>query len=419
MSQVSTASSPRWLQLIATLLSSAVGNAATILATAWLVRDLGGEAFGRVALLSSSAVALGTIASSGVGLYLIRLCASTSINGPDLNVRARAALIWGQGSAAALTLGLLAFGLLKTDRPVWELLAAALALHAFTADAAAKNRLIGHQRVLALAAATVGGALLSVAAQLAGALYAGPDGYLTGFALGTCAQFLCSWWTCRHQLPIAERISWRQACATLSSHEFRGFVLPATLSASLVPLTHWVANLIAVQKTQRYSDVAILAVAMQLFNVVIFTPTVLNKLVLPRTIQHYGSNSSESNRHHTYRQVGLVMLLTAPAPLLTWLLGTQIAHLYRFEVEAMSVVYCFALASVFACACIPISNYLVSQSRMGLGLLTNSAWTLCYLGIATYLPGGASAVGYGLMTAYACSLAFALFLLATSESRRA
>lgn len=408
---------PRWLQMLATLLSSAVGNASTVIATALLVRHLGGESFGHAALLTSAAVALGTVTSSGVGLYVIRAGARPEAVCGDAP-KFSASRLYGQGLALLLGVCMLLHGLIQEVRPLYEYVVAMVALHLITADGLCKHRLIGRQHVLALAMATVAGALMSAGFQLAGAWTYGTPGYLAGFAAGSACQYAASAFACSVHFPSTPRVSLTASLRSLLDREFSGFVVPATLSASIVPLAHWAANFVAAQKTQRYGDVAVLTVAMQLFNIVIFAPTVLNKIILPRTIQAYARQSGQASRRDTYRQTAVTLLLATPAPVLAWALGDQLMALYKFDINTLPVVLCYAIGSVFACACIPISNYLVSHARMGLGLLTNGLWATTYLGLSALLPGGAVAVGFALMTAYGLNLAFALGLLSLLEPHR-
>lgn len=398
----------RGVNALTTLLSSAIGNFCTILATALLVRQFGAESFGRVALLSSTAIALATVTASGIGLYVVRNAATEAGGGSCL----RTAWLWGQGLAGLLGFAVLVAALLEPGRVWQDHVMAAIAMQFINADALAKNSLIGHQRVLPLAQATLVGALLSVAMQLGGAWALGPSGYLLGFMLGAATQAGVSHWTARRELPMPPPSSWANAWRRVRDRELLHFVVPATLAASLVPLAHWGASVIAAGKTARYAEVAVLTVAMQFFNIVIFTPTVLNKIVLPHTIRRYQQPGQDS-RAHTLHQTLWMLLLTAPAPLLCWLLGEQIASLYRFEDRTQAeVVVWFVLASVFACASIPISNYLVSHARMQLGLVTNLFWAAVYLGGTLWLPGGAIAVAHAVVLAYGANLVFAVLLVA-------
>lgn len=406
----------------ATVGSSVASNLSTVIATALLVRSLGTETFGRVAFISAAASALSSFATAGLALFVIR---SISIAAHDPQTartsaaEVRAASVCGQLIAAVIAAALILYGyLMQHELAPSGFVLAALALPFVTADALSKNRLIGHQHIGALSLATVAGTLTLLSIQLVGAYLYGPQGYLVGFLLGSVFQFGCSQLACRTTIATARpKPSWPELRDCLKSRAFKNFVVPATLAASMVPVAHWCANLIAVNKAARYSDVAILTVAMQFFNMVVFLPTVLNKIILPWTIRKYSISASADNKAHTRRQALLTFLLTCPTPLLLWLLSGSISSLYRFsDASSMQVVYCFVAAGILASTSISISNYLVSSEKMALGLTINALWTLTYLGLAVLLPGGAVAVGRGLVLAYAASLGLALYLLATHRS---
>ncbi|TDP71436.1 hypothetical protein [Roseateles toxinivorans] len=402
--------------------SSVASNLSTVIATALLVRSLGTETFGRVAFISTAASALSSFATAGLALYIIRSISMVTHHPETERTSAAevtAASLCGQLIAACIAALLILYGYwVQRDLGPGGFALAALALPFITADALAKNKLIGHQHIGALSLVTVLGTLILVGMQLAGALAFGPLGYLVGFLLGSVFQCGCSQLACRVTISTVQpRPTWQELRDSLSSKAFKSFVVPATLAASMVPVAHWCANLIAVNKAARYSDVAILTVAMQFFNMVVFLPTVLNKIILPWTIRKYSTSDSADNKAHTRRQALLTFLLTCPAPLVLWLLSGPISSLYRFsDASSMHVVYCFVAAGILASTSIAISNYLVSSEKMALGLTINALWTVTYLGLALLMPGGAIAVGWGLMLAYAASLGLALYLLATHRS---
>ena len=401
------------LQVGITLLSSTLGNVLTVLLTGWLVRSLGAEAFGRVAILSSAATALGNVTASGAALYVVRATSVGASGGSGEATRRAlgAAALAGQLFAALFTGAglLLALGQQEVlGLTEWALVA--LALHVITADIHAKNCLIGYQKVLPLSVATLAGAVLSSLCQFTGARLGGPPGYLAGFAMGTVLQLLSSRLVLVRVMGRTPPLGLGARWAGIREPAFLRFVLPATLSASLVPGSHWCANAIAAAKAGQYADVAVLTVAMQFFNLVIFVPTVLNKIVLPRTIRDYNSRQGLSEtRRHALGQAALMFGLSIAAPVLVWAFSGPIQKAYLFSApEQLWTLYAFCAASAFACAGIPISNYVVSHQKMAFGLLTNVLWAGAYLLLAWMLPGTALAVGLALLIAYVLTLAVAV-----------
>ncbi len=240
-------------------------------------------------------------------------------------------------------------------------------------------------------------------------------GYTIGFATGTGLQAAASWLACKRNLapmgPIPQGIFKR-----LRDVDFIELVAMGTLSACIVPLAHWLNTLIAAHKTADYGEVATLTVAMQFFNMVIFVPTILNKIILPKTIKEDAGRHVDESRRDAYRQSLKMVLHTAPMLLVVWLFSGPIAAIYRFAShDGITVIMCFVGASVLACAAIPLSNYFVSHSRMKQGLLGNAAWAAAYLGLAMTIPGGAIGAAVSLLCAYAINLLLAFVLVKASH----
>jgi O-antigen/teichoic acid export membrane protein len=396
------------------LLSSTLGNVLTVVGTAFLVRMLGGETFGKAVLLTSAAITLGTVTSSGICLHILRTTARV-VSCEEIRAQVWIGTIMGQGIAALITVGLLTMGLLQDGRSLFEYLLTGLSLHFTTSDALSKNRLIGGQRLIPLAGATIFGSISTVGLQLLGAWIEGPRGYLIGFAAGTGLQALASWLACRAVLPAMG--DWPLGIfRQMRDRELLEFVTLGTLSACVVPLAHWLNSLIAVHKMNSYGEVATLTIAMQFFNMVIFVPTILNKIILPKTIKDDFNRDVDDSRREAGRQTWKMVLHTAPILLVIWALSGPITTVYRFPTnDSIAVILCFVGASVLACAAIPLSNYFVSHSKMKRGLVGNILWAATYLGLAWVLPGGAISTAISLLCAYALNLLIALYLVKASH----
>jgi hypothetical protein len=176
-----------------------------------------------------------------------------------------------------------------------------LSLHFTTSDALSKNRLVGGQRLMPLAGATIFGSICTVGLQLLGAYIAGPRGYMIGFAMGTGLNALSSWLACQASLPKMGALP-IGIFRRMRERELLGFITLGTLAACVVPLAHWLNSLIAAHKMNSYGEVAMLTIAMQFFNMVIFVPTILNKIVLPRTIKDDFNRDIHDSRSEALRQ---------------------------------------------------------------------------------------------------------------------
>lgn len=402
---------------IATLISSTLANILTVVGTALLIRMLGGDAFGNAALLTSAATTLGTVTSSGICLHILRTTAR-DVSSEEVRIQVWIGTFIGQGIAALITVVLMAIGLAQEERTLLEYLMICLSLHFTTSDALSKNRLVGAQRLMHLAGSTIFGSISTVSLQLVGAWIGGPQGYMVGFTLGTGLQAIASWIACHAALPPMG--AWPQGLfRRLRDHNLFEFVTLATLSASIVPLAHWLNSLIAAHKMNNYGEVATLTVAMQFFNMVIFVPTVINKLVLPKTIKADVNRDVQDSRRSAFRQAWRLVFFTAPILPLVWALSGPITNIYHFPSPAgTTVILIFVGASVLACAAIPLSNYFVSHSKMNKGLVGNLIWAATYLSLAWVVPGGAAGAAISLLFAYAINLVIALHLVKVSHNEQ-
>ena len=388
------------LQALAVLASSVLSNLATVSVTLWLIRHLGSEAFGKAALVASVASSFASFTASGLALYLLRaLSAAPRRDGacPEWS----AAHLGGQLLAGAVSVAATCTLIVTVqDWSAVDLVLAAVILHSMTMDAVSKNALAGNQNVVTLAVVTAVGGLASAGLQASGGAMAGGRGYLAGLAIGCVVQALLSWAACRSRASgcIPSGVDLRQAWQCLRGQELLRFVVPASLSASLVPLAHASASGISAAKGS-FSDVAVLTVAMQFFNMVMFLPTVINKIILPSTIRADAADAA--GRRSRLRRQTLWLSTAFLAPLLVWLLQPLIREAYRFESPSSArVLILFAAAAAVACTLIPMANALVSGNRMWFGLTTNVVWATCYVGLAWFLPGAAMAVGVALLVAY-------------------
>lgn len=409
--------SKRWGPTLATLLSSTLGNVLTVIGTALLVRMLGGEAFGKAALLTSAAITLGSVTSSGICLHILRTTARVNSD-EEVRTQVWIGTIVGQGIAALITVGLLTYGLLQDERSWFEYLLTGLSLHFTTSDALSKNRLIGSQRLLHLAGATVFGSIATVALQLLGAWMDESRGYMIGFAAGTGLQAVSSWLGCRAALPAMG--PWpKNIRRRIRDHELLEFVTLGTLSACVVPLAHWLNSLIAAHKMNAYGEIAMLTIAMQFFNMVIFVPTILNKIILPKTIKDDFNRNVDDSRQEAHSQMRKMVLFTSPMLLIVYVLSDPITAIYRFSnPNNITVILCFVGASILACAAIPLWNYFVSQAKMKHGLISNLLWAFTYTALTWALPGGAISTAISLLFAHALNLFIALYLVKASRHVR-
>lgn len=405
----------RWIQTLVTLLSSFFGNVLIVIGTALLSRMLGGEEFGSAVLVTSAAITLGSVTSSGICLQIVRTTA-LGLSNEEVRIQTWIGTLLGQSIAGLITIILLIKGITQDERPLFQFIMIGLTLHFTTLDALSKNRLIGAQRLMHLAGSSIVGSVCSVSLQFVGAWIDGTSGYIIGFAAGTGLQALSSWLACRSALfPMGY---WpKNIFQRLRERNLLEFITLATFSACIGPLAHWFNSLIAAHKMNSYVEVSLLTVAMQFFNMVIFVPAILNKVILPNTIKYDKNRNVNDSRLEARRQAWKMFLYTAPMLPLVWMLSGPINSIYQFHSsEGIVVILSFVGASVLACAAIPLSNYFISHSKMNLGLMGNLLWAITYVGLGWLVPGGAIGVAISLLTAYALNFLLVFYLVNWSHN---
>jgi O-antigen/teichoic acid export membrane protein len=142
-----------------------------------------------------------------------------------------------------------------------------------------------------------------------------------------------------------------------------------------------------------FTQVAILGVAMQWFNVIMFIPGNASKVVLPILTDSLTGNDHRGSRSLLGFSVLANALIAIPLAIGLSLFATQILQLYGDSYNDSTFTLRLAVFTAALLACIgPIGTMMSAASRMWLAASTNAAWAALYVGLVFALFGD-SAIG--------------------------
>lgn len=377
------------------ILSSAIALAITIV----LARVLGKETYGQFVLVQSTLSMVGVFAGFGIGAAAGRHVAEfrsrdTVRLSRILALTERALLAFGFVVSITLLLGSreLAAKILNSPHLAMPLAIAAFSVLFSALDGYQKCVLIGLEAMRAFAIGTVASAVLGAPITLIAAKLYGLNGAAGGFLLTSILQASISRWQMTQQLDYFLISRDGLGCAS-EWRVIRDFALPALLTGVLIIPAHWVCQTMLANTENGYSELALLGVAMQWFNVIMFLPSVAGRVILPILTDHLASKKHGDAKSLLLLAVIANVLITMPVAILAALLNNYILQLYgpEFQNGSTSLTIAVFSAILFA-AQAPVGNMVVAASRMWLGTIMYFGWAAIYISLA-YLMLAYGAVG--------------------------
>ena len=178
-----------------------------------------------------------------------------------------------------------------------------------------------------------------------------------------------------------------------------GFALPALLSSALIAPAHWAVQAMLARTSNGYAELAVLGIAMQWFNVIMFLPGTAGRIVLPILSSRLENNiQNRLPQKIAFYAAGLNAFLSIPI-LIAVIIGAQhIMGLYgQAYVKDYPVLVLAAFAAIANAIHGPLNSLIVSESRVWLSAFFVAIWAFVYVGIAyTAIKLGAFGVMLGL-----------------------
>jgi O-antigen/teichoic acid export membrane protein len=265
-------------------LTSVVTQGGLFVTNLGLARILGRSPFGEWATLQSTVYAAAGIAQLSMALTATKYVAQYRATRPERagSVLGLCALVTlATGALASLAIvagaGILAGTVLQAPHLAPAIRLSAVGVFFLTVGGYQIGALAGLERFRASAILTVANGALSLTLVLSGAWRFGLLGAIGGFAL---AQ-LASWASHRYVLNLSLRevgifVDWRKARNEVAEVAF--FTVPATLAGVAGMLGMWGSSVALVRGSGGYSEMALFAAASTFRGLVLFPPTVIQRV---------------------------------------------------------------------------------------------------------------------------------------------
>ncbi len=385
-----------------------VSSGITLITMVFLARLLEKVAYGEFIAIQSTVSMIGVFAGFGVGAVGTRYTAELRNREPArlgriLALAERIVLAFGIVATIGLILGShwLTSRLLNAPTLALPLCIAAISVPLTTLDAYQKSVLIGLERLRTFAVGTIGAVLIALPIMLLAANQYGLVGAAAAVAISAACQFLIS----RHQM-IRELKTFGAEPNSSGCLEERPilwqFAFPALLAGAMVSPAHWAVQAMLVNTDEGYAKLALLGVAMQWFNVVMFLPATIGRVVLPILTDHVATNDYTSTRRILLYAMGANALIAVPIALVIAVFSPFIISLYGTSFEGGSLPLALAVATAALLAVqTPVGNLITARSRMWLGALMNAGWAGSFIFFAyQFIDSGATGAMLALAGAY-------------------
>ena len=374
------------------VLGAVVSSGVTLIMLMLVACLLGKESYGQFVVIQSTLGMVGVFAGFGIGGAATRYAAELRLRdttrlGHILTLAERAILGFGLIASVGLVLGSgwMAAHVLNAPSLSAPLAIAALAVFFTALDSYQKSVLIGFEAMRAFAIGTVTGVIIGFPIMLLAASHYGLMGVAVAMVVNAFLQASIS----RYQMTRELRKFGvkRNAEGCLSEWPILWhFAFPALLAGAMVGPAHWAAQALLANTPNGYAELAVLGIAMQWFNVIMFVPGTAGRVVLPILTDHVTNNDYGNSRKILLYAMSANALFAVPLAVIIGVLSPYIMSLYgkNFENDYMPLIIAVMTAALLAIQT-PVGNLLAASSRMWLGALMNAGWALVYVGLAYFL----------------------------------
>ena len=369
-----------------------VSNALTLATMIFIARLLGKDTYGQFVVVQSTIGMAGVFAGFGIGTTATRYVAELRLRDAGrlahiLALTERIVFIFGLIAAVVLALlsGLLANSVLNSPGLSLPLSIAAFSVFFSAFDSYQKCILIGMESMRELAIGTVVGTAACVPIMLGLGYMYGLIGVAGAMVISTIIQSGISRFQVASQL-IRFDISRKAKGCFKEWRVIRDFALPALLGGLLVGPAHWVCQALLANTPNGYAELAILGVAMQWFNVVIYIPNIAGRVLLPILTEHFASGNHGQSAKVLKLAIISNLAVVIPVALAILLISPWIMLAYgsQFSDGTQSLILVVFIGILYVGAT-PVGQILTAAGRMWLGAAMNFGWAMMYLGSAYLL----------------------------------
>jgi O-antigen/teichoic acid export membrane protein len=381
------------------VLGSALSSGITIIMLMLLARVLGKDVYGRFVVIQSTLGMVGVFAGFGIGAAATRYAAELKTRdtirlGHILALAERGIVGFGLAASATLVFsaGWIASHILNAPDLSLPLAISACAVLFSALDSYQKSVLIGFESMRAFATGTVIGAIAGLPIMLLAANNFGLQGAAVATLLNALLQASFSRYQMVRELNKNNVPRCSKGCLNERPILWR-FAFPALLSGALVAPAHWATQAFLANTSNGYAELAVLGIAMQWFNVIMFIPSTAGRVVLPMLTDLLMKNNHGGSRKFLIFAIAANAIVALPVAVIVSIFSPKIMGMYgnNFQHDYLPLTLAVMTAAILAIQA-PVGNMLAASSRMWLGALMNAGWASVYVSVA-YLLVNKGAVG--------------------------
>jgi O-antigen/teichoic acid export membrane protein len=371
-------------------------------------RVLGEAGFGKLGIIQSTDMMLGSFAGLGMGAtasrYVARLRSADPLQaGRVLALCAIGALCWGGMMAAGLLIfaPLLAERALAAPELTYPLMISSGILLLRALDDAQVGALSGLEAFRTVAFNRTWTSGVQVVCMIGGVFWNGLTGAVWGMIGGLCVSWLLNNRAVRREC-VRAGISYVFAGCWTEWRVLTQFSLPAAISGSLFAPVTWIGNAMLVHQPDGYAQMGLFNAASQWRNALLFVPYAVGQAVIPMMSHEFGrdkaNNAAKVMRANMWTNAAVtfpVMIgLGLFSPLIMAQYGKGFAGAWPVLLVGLFTAFLMALQA-------PVGYVIVASGRMWISLVSNCAWGAVFLAANRILvPQGAIGLAMSYLIAH-------------------
>lgn len=376
------------------LSSSVISRFLTLLSLLLIARILGQDEYGAFGMIRSTTMTFASFAGLGLGLTSTKFVSEYNDNSPK-KVEQIIGLTYTLGLLSGLIFLIAIFvfademasGIMNRSELANEVKIGSFILFFATIIGVQTGIASGFESFKIIAISNLLGGIISFPIMILASHWFGT----TGAVLGLCINQLLICLVLHERLDKLLRQKNVRLTLSISKipEEFAllwQFTMPAFL-ATLTPVAVlWLANTWIVDRPGGYKELAIIDIANQWKEIIMYLPAILSTSILP-ILSSASAKESPSNYGKVmglYYRVMLVISLTLILPVA--LLSDQILSLYGFTPSQTDkwVIILYCVTTIFLMMSSGLGQVLISKSKMWQALLLNMTWGIINVGLTLF-----------------------------------
>lgn len=402
----------QWQSVVQMIGWSTAGAVATrsgnLILSVLLARVLEQNQYGAFAYVQSTVTMAATIAGAGTGIVATKIV-SEGAHGRSSSISEQLSTLYGAIMIlAGASVLLLLLVLLLTDlfsEVSWPVLLAMPLVPLAAIQGLQIGALVGFELHKKIGEIVVVSAFVNIIAACGLAHIAGVTGAVLGLLIGSAVTAFLLQTSILGAMRNSGILYSSRPSFSMDRNLWR-FALPSLLSSLVGAPVAW-ATMSMLKSAAGLAAVADFNVANQWRQLVVFLPTIICTVLLPRIIRSSGGEGSEAAKRLFIANLSASIIISSLAATAVAIGAPMLVGLYGASYEsATPALRLLAFSGVLSSAAAIVGQIIIVQNRMWLGFGLNASWGIV-LCAASYLLSSEGAVG--LAWAYTSAYLFHLF----------